>query len=81
VFFFLCVTEFINTKGPESDGGSSTKVQNEPAAEINNSKADTNHMPPADVPGMAATLFWCAKGHKDKFWACSPHTRKQTVFL
>jgi hypothetical protein len=68
ILFRLHVTEFINTEDPDSDIASSTKVQNKPVTEVNKSKADTKHMSPAKVPGMAAALFWCTEGHRVLIW-------------
>jgi hypothetical protein len=68
ILLFLYVIEFINTKDPEPDLASRTKVRNEPVTETNKSKANTKRTSPAQVPGMADTLFWYAEERKVLIW-------------
>jgi hypothetical protein len=48
----MCVAEFINTKDPESDDASSTKLQNEHINEAKKSKAGNKVLSSVHGPGM-----------------------------
>jgi hypothetical protein len=64
IIFLLRITEFINTKDPESDSASNTKVQTEPVTKTNKIEANIENMSPAKVQGMALHSSGVQKGTK-----------------